>query len=149
MTDGEKPPVSTVEDDTDESDWDNADADDEKARLLSSGSSLESSRTTSPEPTQPDDSRFSPPPPSPVKRFFLLAFVVLLLLVGIQMRGGLLEAKRKPKVIHASRLVQSVFGDVRKECNVFFSFLDTRKTTNSALLRAQLSRRLLRMGGCV
>ena len=107
MTEGEKPPVSTVEDDVNESDWDNGDTDDEKARLLSSDSSVESSRTTSPEPTL-DDSRFSPPPPSAVKRLLLLAFLVLLLWVGLQMRGGLLEAKRKPKVIHASRSVHSV-----------------------------------------
>ena len=97
MTDGEKPPVSTVEGDIDESDWDNTDADDEKARLLSSDSSVESSRTTSPEPTS-DDSRFSPPPPSPVKRLFLLAFLAVLLWVGLQMRDGLLEAKGNQKL---------------------------------------------------
>jgi hypothetical protein len=108
MTPSEKPPLSTARDDINESDWDDvAGGDDEKTRLLPSAdsSSTDSSRATSPEPTT--DSRFSPPPPSPLKRFFLLVSVALLLWVGFQMRSGMLEAKRKPKVIHASRLVHS------------------------------------------
>lgn len=107
MTVSEKPPVTTAQDD-DESDWDDVGGDDEKSRLLSSpdSSSSNSSRASSPEPTT--DSHFSPPPPSPLKRFLLLTFVVLLLLVGFQMRSGLLAAKKKPKVIHASRLVHEL-----------------------------------------
>ncbi|KIM37985.1 hypothetical protein M413DRAFT_448032 [Hebeloma cylindrosporum] len=107
MTDDEKPLSPTAQDDIDESDWDevdgDGDGDDEKTPLLSSPDSEPSgsSRSTSPEPNA--DSRFSPPPPSPLKRISLLTFIVLLLFVGFHMRGDLLEAKRKPKIIHASR----------------------------------------------
>lgn len=148
MTTSEKSLLPTAPDD-DESDWDDVGGgDDEKSRLLRSpDSSRSSSRASSPEPTT--DPHFSPPPPSPLKHFYLLAFVVLLLWVGYQMRSGLLEAKKKPKVIHASRLVHQSTAMLGWNGNNPLSLLDTRKSTNSALLRAQLSRRRLKTGGCV
>ncbi|KAF8960458.1 hypothetical protein BDZ97DRAFT_1310433 [Flammula alnicola] len=79
----------------------NSDMEDEKPPLLSSrGSTPTSSRSPSPERTTP---RFTQPTPSPLKRAALLIFLGLLLWIGFQMRFGLLEATRKPKIVHASR----------------------------------------------
>ncbi|KAF9471643.1 hypothetical protein BDN70DRAFT_551822 [Pholiota conissans] len=73
----------------------NSVTEDEKAQLKAA------SRSPSPEPEA--YSRFSRPTPSSFKRAALLIFVGVLLWMAFQMRFNPLDAKRKPKVIHASR----------------------------------------------
>lgn len=93
MSDGEKRRL----DDSD------SDADNEKDELLlSRGSSSSESHSASPE-AEPVDPRFNRPAPSPFKRAALLLLIAVLVWVAVQMRSGLLEAKRKPQIIYASR----------------------------------------------
>ncbi|KJA15300.1 hypothetical protein HYPSUDRAFT_48530 [Hypholoma sublateritium FD-334 SS-4] len=49
------------------------------------------------------DPRFNRPAPSPFKRAGLLLLIAALVWIALQMRSGLLEAKRKPQIIYASR----------------------------------------------
>ncbi|KAJ3503082.1 hypothetical protein NLJ89_g8594 [Agrocybe chaxingu] len=75
---------------------------DEKAPLLSENDEPPTdARSSSPGPEE--DPRFSQPTPSPFKRLALVLFMALLFWVGFQLRSGLLEAKKKPKIIHATR----------------------------------------------
>ncbi|PPQ68550.1 hypothetical protein CVT26_003359 [Gymnopilus dilepis] len=95
--DEKHPPVDVSDDELDSS------VDGEKAKLLSS-------RESSPAPAHgasltntPEDPRFARTPPSPFKRLALVIFLAFLFWLGFQMRSSLLESKRHPKVIHASR----------------------------------------------
>lgn len=84
-------------------DGSDSDANNEKDELLSSrGSSPSESRSASPE-AEPVDPRFNRPAPSPFKRAALLLLIAVLVWVAVQMRSGLLEAKRKTQIIYASR----------------------------------------------
>ena len=87
-------------------------ADNEKDELLSSrDSSPSESRSASPEPAPVTvDPRFNPPAPSPLKRAGLLLFIAVLVWIAFYMRSGLLEAKRKPQIIYASRSVAAHRG---------------------------------------
>ncbi|CAA7268590.1 unnamed protein product [Cyclocybe aegerita] len=78
------------------------DSDQEKLLLLD-GNNESPTGTRSPSPEPEEDSRFVQPTPSPFKRLALVLFMAFLFWVGFQLRAGLLEAKKKPKVIYASR----------------------------------------------
>ncbi|KAF8157241.1 hypothetical protein B0H34DRAFT_798537 [Crassisporium funariophilum] len=81
-----------------------SESDDEKGSILSkSDSSPTHSRSSSPDPSARSTDRFTQPPPSKLRRTALLFFVAILLWLAFFMRSKLLEAKRKPQVIHASR----------------------------------------------
>lgn len=72
---------------------------DEKSSFISS---RELSLTSSEEDSELDP-EFNEPPPSRLKRFGLALFAVLLFWIAIQMRSAVLESKKKPKVVYASR----------------------------------------------
>ena len=83
-------------------------SEEEKESLLadSESSSTASSRSPSPDhESEPSDPRFAQPPVSHFKRTCLLLFLSLLFWLAFSMRGNLLDAKKKAKIIHASRLV--------------------------------------------
>ena len=86
-----------------------SDEDDKEPLLASYKSSLTSSRSPSPEPqseseseSEHPDTKFTQPPVSRFKRSFLLIFFAILCWLAY---SNVLQTKRKPKVIHASRSV--------------------------------------------
>jgi len=80
------------------------DSSDEKSPLLTqSRDTTASSRSRSQSPEPREDPRFHRPTPSPFKRLGLLLLLFFLFWAGLQLRSGLLEAKQKPKIVHASR----------------------------------------------
>ena len=88
----------------DESDSDAESSDsDEQAPLLSKEAPPRSQKGR-------NDPRFNQPPqPSPLKRLFLISFLLFLFWAAFKLRASLLEAKRNPKIIYATR--QSCFND--------------------------------------
>jgi len=84
-----------------------SEAEDEKSPLLSPKAE-DSSHTASEDEHEhegDEDSRFHQPTPSPFKRLSLVLLLVFLFWAGFQLRAGLLEGKKKPKIIYASRWV--------------------------------------------
>lgn len=120
-----------------------SDVDDEKAKLkLSRDSSPLQSRSPSPAPQTTPDSRFTQPTPSPFKRAALLLFIGFLLWIALEMRFKLLEATRKPQIIHASRYVAILF---RLKSTPIYYIADIRKSINSAQQLVQSSPKPSRM----
>jgi len=82
----------------------------EKESLLANSKSLSAtlSRSPSPEPESDEstDPRFSqPPPPSRIKRTSLLIFLAFLFWLAYSMLTTVLNAKKKAKIVYASRWV--------------------------------------------
>ncbi|PPR03370.1 hypothetical protein CVT24_012495 [Panaeolus cyanescens] len=84
---------------------DTSDVEDENEPLLNK--SEDSSREGSPEQEDTEepeeDPRFNQPPPAIWKRLALIGFVGFLFWLGLVLRGNLLQAKKKPQIIYASR----------------------------------------------
>lgn len=84
-----------------------SETEDEKSPLLRPKAEDSSPKTSEDEDKHEsdEDSRFHQPTPSPFKRLSLVLLLVFLFWAGFQLRAGLLDAKKKPKIIYASRWV--------------------------------------------